>query len=105
MLGIIPYASHINPISKAANHGLSNPRVKQDGTVTWDCVYFGNYWQNDTNSDGVADQNDDKEPIKWRVLSINGNDAFLLSDKALDEKPYNEKRDGYNGKTALCEHG
>ncbi len=92
MLGLIPYASHIKPISKAAEHGLSNPRVAQDDTVTWDCVYFGNYWQNDTNGDGVADQNDEKEPIKWRVLSVDGNDAFLLSDMALDTKPYNEEK-------------
>ena len=92
MLGLIPYASHIKPISKAAEHGLSNPRVAQDDTVTWDCIYFGNYWQNDTNGDGVADQNDEKEPIKWRVLSVDGNDAFLLSDMALDTKPYNEEK-------------
>ncbi len=92
MLGIIPYAGHIKPISKAAEHGLSNPRVAQDDTVTWDCVYFGNYWQNDTNGDGKADQNDEKEPIKWRILSVDGNDAFLLSDMALDVKPYNEEK-------------
>lgn len=29
------------------------------------------------------------EPIKWRVLSVNGNDTFVVSDKALDCKPYN----------------
>ena len=29
------------------------------------------------------------EPIKWRVLSVNGNDAFLLSDVALDNQRYN----------------
>ncbi len=92
MLGLIPYALHTKPMSKAAEHGLSNPRVAQDDTVTWDCVYFGNYWQNDTNGDGKADQNDEKEPIKWRVLSVDGNDAFLLSDMALDTKPYNEEK-------------
>ena len=92
MLGLIPYAGHIKPISKAAEHGLSSPRVAPDDTVTWDCVYFGNYWQNDTNGDGKADQNDEKEPIKWRVLSVDGNDAFLLSDMALDTKPYNEEK-------------
>ena len=91
-LGLIPYAGHIKPISKAAEHGLSNPRVAQDDTVTWDCIYFGNYWQNDTNGDGVADQNDEKQPIKWRVLSVDGDDAFVLSDKGLDVKPYNEEK-------------
>lgn len=28
------------------------------------------------------------EPIKWRVLSVDGNDAFLLADKALDNQRY-----------------
>ena len=29
------------------------------------------------------------EPIKWRVLNVNGIDAFLLADKALDDQCYN----------------
>lgn len=29
------------------------------------------------------------EPIKWRVLNRNGNDAFLLADVALDDQQYN----------------
>ncbi len=31
------------------------------------------------------------EPIKWRVLKIDGNQALLLSDVALDNRKYNEK--------------
>ena len=69
---------------------LQNPTTDANGVTTWDCIYFGNYWQNDTNGDGKADQNDQKEPIKWRVLSVNGNDAFLLADQNLDSKLYNE---------------
>ena len=65
-----------------SSYGLSNPTISNDVT-TWDCIYFGNYWQNDTNGDGKADQNDKKQPIKWRVLSVNGNDAFLLADQNL----------------------
>ncbi|MBP3327146.1 MAG: Ig-like domain-containing protein [Coprococcus sp.] len=30
------------------------------------------------------------EPIKWRVLKVEGNKAFLLADKALDDMPYNK---------------
>lgn len=75
-------------IVQAANYGISNPRVS-DGVSTWDCIYFGNYWQNDTNGDGTADKNDAKTPIKWRVLSVNGDDAFLVSDKNLDVQKYN----------------
>ena len=29
------------------------------------------------------------EPIKWRVLNVDGTDAFLLADKALDDQCYN----------------
>lgn len=60
---------------------LQNPTM--DGVVsTWDCIYFGNYYQNSTTF---------KVPIKWRVLSVEGDDAFLLADKNLDVQPYNEE--------------
>lgn len=32
------------------------------------------------------------EPIKWRVLSVDGNDALLLADVALDDQRYNLNR-------------
>ena len=70
---------------------LKKPTTDVKRVTTWDCIYFGNYWQNDTNGDGKTDQNDKKEPIKWRVLSVHGNDAFLLADQNLDDKPYNEE--------------
>lgn len=69
---------------------LKNP-VKENDVTVWDCVWFGNYWQDDTNGDGKADKNDDKTPIKWRVLSVEGDDAFLMADKNLDCQKYNEK--------------
>lgn len=65
---------------QAADHGISNP-VVSNGVTTWDTVYFGNYYQSNDAT---------KEPIRWRVLSVNNNDAFLLSDKNLDSKRYNE---------------
>ena len=64
-----------------SSYGLSNPTIS-NGVTTWDCIYFGNYYQSNSST---------KEPIKWRVLSVNGNDAFLLADQNLDAKPYNEK--------------
>ncbi len=76
--------------SQAAGYGLSNPRTSA-GVRTWDCVWFGNYWQNDTNGDGTANQSDKKQPIKWRVLSVNGDDAFLLADQCLDCQQFNEE--------------
>ena len=64
-----------------SSYGLNNPTIS-DGVTTWDCIYFGNYYQSNSST---------KEPIKWRVLSVNGNDAFLLADQNLDVKPYNEE--------------
>ena len=64
-----------------SSYGLSNPTIS-NGVTTWDCIYFGNYYQSNSST---------KEPIKWRVLSVNGNDAFLLADQNLDVKPYNEE--------------
>ena len=75
---------HISKSSAAestSSYGLSNPTISNDVT-TWDCIYFGNYYQSNSST---------KEPIKWRVLSVNGNDAFLLADQNLDTKPYNEE--------------
>ena len=70
---------------------LQNPTIDGNGVTTWDCIYFGNYYQSNSST---------KEPIKWRVLSVNGNDAFLLADQNLDAKPYNEE---YTGVTwATC---
>ena len=47
--------------AQAADYGLNNPTTDGRRVTTWDCVYFGNYWQNDTNGDGVADENDEKQ--------------------------------------------
>ena len=74
----------------ASDHNLGNPTTDSSGLSTWDCIYFGNYWQDDTNGDWYADRNDEKQPIKWRVLSVDGDDAFILADQNLDAKAYNE---------------
>ncbi len=68
---------------------LKNPTT-ENGITTWDCIWFGNYWQEDINGDGKADKNDEKTPIKWRVLSVEGDDVFLLADKNLDVQRYND---------------
>ena len=65
---------------------LQNPVVIMNEC---DTVYFGNYWQNDTNGDGIADQNDEKTPIRWRILSKEGNDAYVIADQVLDSEQYN----------------
>lgn len=69
---------------------LSNPGCDIEGNVRWDMVYFGNYWQENTNEDNEVDEEDEKQPILWRVLSVSedGKEALLLSEKSLDDKPY-----------------
>ena len=75
------HISKSSAVESASSYGLSNPTIS-NGVTTWDCIYFGNYYQSNSST---------KEPIKWRVLSVNGNDAFLLADQNLDAKPYNEE--------------
>lgn len=84
--------------------GHSTNWYKDIDETTWDCIYFGHYWQNDTNKNGIADKNDAMEAIKWRVLSIDGDDAFLLSDQILDYGYYDEYVDtDKNDQTATWE--
>lgn len=67
----------------AAGTSLSNPSIDSNGVTTWDCVEFGNYryaqdlWGEECDA-----------PIKWRVLSVDGNDAFLMTNCVLDEQRY-----------------
>ncbi len=89
LAGILPMGNNA-PVSEAAGYGVGAPRTDSAGTVTWDCVWFGNYWQEDTNEDGTADKDDAKQPIKWRVLSVDGDDAFLVADQNLDVQKYND---------------
>lgn len=72
-----------------AGEGLNNPTTNSSGVTTWDCIYFGNYWQGDTIGDSRTDKNDAKRPVKWRVLSVNGDDVFLLADRNLECLEYN----------------
>lgn len=88
MLAILPLqdVSAQQNISRIAGYGLSNPVVDSSGVTTWDCIYFGHYWKNVADGDG-------KEKIKWRVLSVEGDDVFLLSDRNLSRQVYNSLSD------------
>lgn len=89
-----------NPPDHNADHGLKNPTINSDGVTTWDCVWFGSYWgENDSNRDNKVDQNDSKSKIMWRVLSVHGSDAFLISDTVLDCQRYNEKSEDITWET------
>lgn len=81
--GAIPVRDYAGTIQTGESSGwFANPTTDGNGVTTWDCIYFGNYYQSNSST---------KEPIKWRVLSVDGNDAFLLADQNLDAKPYNEE--------------
>lgn len=94
---------------------LSNPVIEAEkGYVQWDCIYFGNYWQDKyvpqpgnmpeegeedvvhIDEDGTkyivrADKSCYKyEPLKWRVLSVSedGKEAFVMADKILGGKAF-----------------
>lgn len=86
----VPSCVTVPMTSQAAgteNTDLNNPRVEMNYC---DTVYFGNYWQEDTNEDGKVDQTDDKQPIRWRILSRNGDDAYVIADKVLYCASYSE---------------
>lgn len=92
---------------------LINPFVsKTAGQTVWDCIYFGNYWQTKYKPDNApSGMSDDVvrtdaagnkylaredgscyryEPIKWRVLKVSGNDAFLMANQNLDHRKYHD---------------
>ncbi len=48
-------------------------------------VYFGTYKQSSDGNNGY-----NRDPIKWRVLQNSGSRLFLLADKNLDCKKYND---------------
>jgi hypothetical protein len=101
------------PIYSQASDELRNPRIidkviktislgngyystyYNQPCVTWDCVYFGNYWQKD--SEGNIDKTSEKQPIKWRVLSVDGDDLFLLTDESIYKGEYKKDPEGYWG--------
>jgi len=69
---------------------LSNPTYDANKDYAeWDCIYFGNYPQDSENADNV-------QPIKWRVLSVSGNDAMLISDKCIFADDYIHSYIGIN---------
>ena len=56
----------------------------QAGVAVGDLVTFGSYEQDNVPDNGA-------EPIEWRVLTVEGDEAMMIAVYALDAKPYNEK--------------
>jgi len=57
-----------------------------------DIVTFGHYEQDNNTSNG-------KEPVKWIVLAMEGSKFFLVSEKNLDCKPYNNASEAVTWET------
>lgn len=70
------------------NSDLKAPTTDANGVTSWDSVYFGSYWQSDTNKDGKANDKDEKTPIQWRVLSVDNDEVLLLADKCLEYQQF-----------------
>lgn len=77
-----------------------NPVVTSE-VSEWDTVWFGNYKQDEKDATGLMYV---KSPIKWRVLSVNGNKALLLSDRILNISTYYYvySNCSWEGSTARC---
>lgn len=72
----------------AKDYGISSPRV---AAMTRETIYFGNYWQEDTDGNSIADQSDDKTPIRWQILEkYSDGSALVLSDKIIDAGHYDD---------------
>lgn len=80
-------------VSQAKKIICKNPKVTKK-KVTWDCVYFGNYYQKKETK---------KEKIKWRVLFVKKNQALLVSDKILDYGAQCGYQDYWKGYTLTFE--
>ena len=59
------------------------------GCQVGDVAEFGSYEQDGNASNG-------KEPIEWRVLAVEGNRAYVVSQKALDVHAFNADEDDGN---------
>ena len=91
--------------------GITSPGAEGDDVV-WDCITFGSYYQSQyepkqlpqnpventeyEDSDGTSmiyanGKYYKKEPIKWRVLSVDGNDALIVADQNLDTQPFHNE--------------
>lgn len=61
----------------------ASPKPTSKFITVGSIIKFGSYWQGKSQSEG-------KTPIEWRVLAINNNKALLISEYALDSKPFNQ---------------
>lgn len=75
--------------SASASDGKASNKNPFKGVQVGDKVEFGSYEQDGDTSNG-------EEPIKWRVLAVEGSRALVVSDKALDAHAFNSDYDKGN---------
>ena len=86
----------LDVMASSIPNGSTRPLI----TTCRDTVVIGDYWQDDTNGDGVADEKDKKTPITWLVLErYNDGTALVLADKILDTHIYD------SGKNVIDDKG
>ena len=79
------------------NTGVSVVEAEEIG----ENVTLGYYWQEDTNEDGSADKDDEKQLISWRVLKeYSDGTALVISDKILDSRMFNKEWVDYTWETS-----
>ena len=82
--------------SAEVSHGISGPRIVPDSTlqsgmrVTYDCVWLGRYQRENANKNN---------PLKWRVLAVNGTDAFLWCENEVADVNYHNTADDFTWET------
>lgn len=84
LLNITAFADTANSVYKC-NEILTNPEFGGTKEDDWngDRIFLGSYEQDGDFSNGL-------EPVLWRVLQVKNNKALLLSEYALDAKPFSE---------------
>lgn len=82
--------------SAEVSYGISGPRIVPDSTlqsgmrVTYDCVWLGRYQRENANKNN---------PLKWRVLDVNGTDAFLWCEDEVADVNYHNTADDFTWET------
>ena len=82
--------------SAEVSYGISGPRIVPDSTlqsgmrVTYDCVWLGRYQRENANKNN---------PLKWRVLAVNGTDAFLWCEDEVAGVNYHNTADDFTWET------
>lgn len=79
----LPTSEQASRQSVESTETITSYETNLENITVGSIIKFGSYWQSKSQFDG-------KTPIEWRVLAINNNKALLISEYALDSKPFNQ---------------